>query len=231
MGPLNSFSCTVNQTNGCVPVSNILPELGHRFDISLPLEYIQRFDSLQSGDPPSTWKFRTSNGETISLFHDAPLLGRRTVECAQYLFTEGVNGFRDQIVVDLGAGHGTDGYLVARDFGARAYIAVEFCFAAPLHANLTGLLANEKTIPFAVVYDAIEEVLPALPVSSVSFLCAGLDDTFPNFQKLLKIFSKEVPSKLHPHGACLLQSPVHERFIFPGLRNVSTLPSLPVFVR
>ncbi len=199
--------------------------------MSLPLEYIQKFDALQLGATPSTWKFRTSNGEYLSLFHDAPLLSRHTPNDAPYLFPEGINGFRDQIVVDLGAGRETDGYLVARDFGASAYIAVEFCFAAPLHANLTALPENEKTIPFAVVYEAIEEVLPVLPVSSVSFLCAGLDDTFPNFQKLLKIFAEEVPNKLHPYGACLLQTPVREHFIFPALRNVSKFPSAPVFVR
>lgn len=215
-----------------LPASNVLTGLGAQFDLSMNSDYLRRYDAIQSAGQSQNWSYRTSNGGLISMYHDTPMIGQMNiVDSAKHLFPEGANGFREQIVVDLGAGRTTDGYLVARDLGARAYVAVEFCFAASLRMNFDKLASNEKTIPHAIIYDAIEEVLPALPPQSASFICSGLDETFPEFDRLLKSISSELPEKLHPQGSCLLLSSVHQRFSFPGLRNISKLPSAPVWTR
>jgi hypothetical protein len=149
---------------------------------------------------------------------------------APFIFPEGTNGFRDQIVIDLGAGRMTDGYLFARDLGASAYIAVEFCFTPMLVRNLSELSSQERSIPCAVIYDSIEQVLPAIPKRSVSFICAGIDDTFAGFGAVQASISQHLPSALHPQGAFFLYTPVKDSFILPGLRTVeSQLTSMSVW--
>ena len=212
-----------------LPASHILPGLGREFDISTESDLLSRFQAIQSKAPSPYWSYRTSEGSAISLFHDTPLIEHSDLCKARYLFPEGTNGFRDQIVVDLGAGRLADGYLLARDFGARAYIAVDFCFAPMLAKSINELAPRERTIPCAIVYDSIEQVLPAVPKRSVSFICSGIDDTLPGFDKLHASITQYVPDRLHEQGALLLYTPVYEKFRFPELRNVSELHCMPVW--
>lgn len=217
-------------TLGLVPASRILPGLGQQFDLSTAAEFTERYHAIQSGGSSPTWSYRASDGSNISLFHDTPLLRHTDYDKAPFLFPEGVNGYRDQIVIDLGAGQKTDGYLFARDLGARAYIAVEFCFTPMLARNLEELAPQERKVPCAVIYDSIEQVLPAIPQHSASFICAGIDDTFRGFDTLRTSISQHIPHALHRHGAFLLYTPVSGQFTLPGLQNASQLPNVPVWI-
>jgi hypothetical protein len=149
---------------------------------------------------------------------------------ASLYFPEGVNGFRDQIVIDLGAGETADGYLLARDLGARAYIGVEYCFAASLIENIDELPPSDRTIDYSIIYDSIENLLPVLPPLSCSFIFAGLDDTFPGFDQLPTSMGIHLPRTLHIDGACLLFSHNSKSFSFPKLRNASMVPSISAWI-
>jgi len=121
--------------------------------------------------------------------------------------------------------------LLERDLGARGYIGVDFAFAPTLHRQLGELPNYERTIPYAVVYDSIEEILPAIPEGSCSFICGGIDDFFPGFTRVVASLEEHLPTKLHPKGALLLASASYERYSFPGLRALSRPFSFTVFGR
>ncbi|MEY4669838.1 MAG: hypothetical protein RL518_2537 [Pseudomonadota bacterium] len=212
------------------PASSLVSGLNEKFDLVHPSEFRNRYDHIQSSGYVAPLTHRTTTGEAITLFHDSPLLTHSLLDNARYYFPEGINGFRDQIVIDLGAGAAADGYLIARDLGARAYIGVDFCFAPTLLTSIESLSHFERTIPYSVIYDSIEEILPALPPRSCSFICAGIDDSFPGFEELPKRMGIHLPKTLHRDGACLLFSYNLESFCFPELKDVSRIPSVSTWI-
>ncbi len=209
--------------------SELLPGLDRGFDFANSDELSAKHLRLNT-DSFATWSYTASTGERICHGHDDRYLSLSIVRDADSLFTRPGYGFQDQLVMDLGAGSSAIGYQVARDLGARGYIGVEFCFAPKLAGAIEALPQEEKTIPRSIVYDSIENVLNALPRQSVSFIISGIDDTFPNFKKLQSALAATLPSALHTRGACLLYSPIHEHFSFPGLINSSQLQAIPVWI-
>lgn len=189
-------------------------------------EFRTRFAQIQISHATGLCGYRTTNNQTLSLFHSTPLLTHEFAENASLYFPEAINGFREQIVIDLGAGKTADGYLLARDLRARAYIGVDFCFAPSLIESVDNLPPSEKTIDYSIIYDSIENLLPALPPLSCSFISAGIDDAFPGFDELLKSMEIHLPRTVHPDGACLLFSHNSKDFSFPNLSNISSIGSI-----
>jgi len=136
--------------------------------------------------------------------------------------------FRDQVVVDLGAGFEPHGYLLARDLGARAYVAVDFAHAATLARNISELPPADRTIPFAVIYDNLTRVLPHLPPRSCSFLAFGIDDTFADYQDSEAAMTTYLPDALHPSGGALIMAALigGRKIEIPASQNRSALGSI-----
>jgi len=189
------------QSHTCSLISDFFPTLGDKFNLQNLEDYQKRFRELQNSADCYPLTYKTSNGEEIALGHDSPMLTTSIVGLADLCFPDPKYTFRDQLVLDLGAGKESTGYCVARDLGARAYIGVDFCFPAELHAAIQGLSDAERTIPYAIVYTSIQEIISAIPNDSCSFICAGIDDGIPKFSELIESMRAYLPKKLHPRGA------------------------------
>lgn len=104
--------------------------------------------------------------------------------------------FKDQVVIDLGAGMSPSGYLIADRAGAKGYIGVDLYHSARLAEMIESLRDPEShivrrikeapapvdtvnVVPLETKYLAVEEdmltFLKRLPDKSVSVLCSGID--------------------------------------------------------
>lgn len=96
------------------------------------------------------------------------------------------SGLKDKIVVDFGAGQLPNGYLIAREVEARAYIGVEPFYTDRLLKSLekdalesyvesyySSVITNKENIPRTVSDWDILNFLKNIPENSVSFLIFG----------------------------------------------------------
>ena len=115
--------------------------------------------------------------------------------------------FKDQIVVDLGAGVTLDGYRIVETTGAKAYIAVEPFNATPLKDEFnspTNLakkrLPDAKHLKIAVVREDMLTFLKRLPDNSVSILVSGIDCMIIE-EEYGELVAAEIERVLDPNGA------------------------------
>jgi len=138
--------------------------------------------------------------------------------------------FKGQIVVDIGAGPGGWGYLMADRAGAEAYVAVEPVFADELLYRITsiqnpGLEPKNpfstpivpkheiKKIPISIVQEDMLSFLRRLPADSVSVLCSGIDKEVISLSG--KYYEQKVVNEIvrvvNPNGAYVGQRFMHLR--------------------
>ncbi len=116
------------------------------------------------------------------------------------------SNFKNQIVVDLGAGKLPIAYVNATLAGAKAYIAVEPHYFGVMCVQLlnTKFLKKKfslpKTIPTSLAPEGMLEFLRRLPDNSVSILASGIDVSIINEGYADKV-SNEILRVLHPQGA------------------------------
>lgn len=127
--------------------------------------------------------------------------------------------FQDQVVVDLGAGEESNGYEIAKDAGAKAYVGVEPYFANNLKQVLeydSGWSPPEEAMPFSVAKTDMLSFLSALKDNSVSILISGIDMFIisnPEYRKKVVNEFKRVLSENGGVFSChseLLHSPKQE---------------------
>ncbi len=122
-------------------------------------------------------------------------------------FHEFLRPYKDQIVVDLGAGQRPLGHLIAAAGEAKAYIAVEPNHYDHLKERLLGgggYHTSEHHLPntpSAVVKSDALSFLKRLPDESVSIFVSGLDDYIITDDKYIEEVEREIARVLNPHGA------------------------------
>lgn len=169
-----------------VAVQEIIPEI--KVEGLVPLE-----DIAQEKIPKYEFGTRTQYG-----------LADYTEAIRQTILDKGgkVEQLRDQVLVDLGAGAHADGFRIAEEAGARAYIGVEPHFAHELYHSLAARLArNQHTGMASVANDDMLTFLKRLPSDSVSILMAGIDSRIIRDEVYIQQVGQEIARVLHPKGA------------------------------
>ncbi len=113
-------------------------------------------------------------------------------------FLHSIGRFRDQIFVDLGAGHSSKGYEVACKVRVSAYIGVE-----PSNPRLGEIIAyakGERDIPYATVDVDLLSFLEQLPQESVSLFVSGIDGCIMQDADYVRQASREATRVLHEEG-------------------------------
>lgn len=117
--------------------------------------------------------------------------------------------FKNQTVVDLGAGPNIYGYRFTQVTGASAYVGVELYFANALKTNLMignpEPLKEAKSIPVAVVSEDMLTFLKRVPEKSVSILFSGIDEFILSNDYFDETY-KEISRVLHPEGTFMKRS-------------------------
>ncbi len=119
--------------------------------------------------------------------------------------------FKDQIVVDLGAGIYWRPYMLMCKAEARGYIGVDKFWAQRLAESLEFASRNLKKIdagisvfeliPVSVAAEDMLSFLKRVPRASVSVFHSGLEDSVISDLKYRAAMAKEIERVLHPHGA------------------------------
>ncbi len=124
-------------------------------------------------------------------------------------FIDGLKRLRGQVVVELGAGSSPMNAILAKRYGARAYVGTDPVNAEDLEINLRkeGLL-NDKRIEVAVVPEDALTILKRLPDKSVSIMVSGLDnDVLHAFDdEYVMGIRVELERVLHPDGVFVQDS-------------------------
>jgi hypothetical protein len=113
--------------------------------------------------------------------------------------------FIDTVIVDIGAGSGTNGRRIARRLGAKGYIGVEpFNWKDLFRKNLTEEISGE--IPFNLVIEDGLTFLRRLPDDSVSLLSAGIADEIIGNDDYLSELEVEMLRVLKKGGVCMVSN-------------------------
>jgi hypothetical protein len=124
-----------------------------------------------------------------------------------------VQPYKDQIVVDLGAGIMPYGLKISESLGAKGYIAVEPNFPNSLRENI-----YSHSIPFTIIPEDMLTFLRRLPDESVSILTSGIDECILQSKEYITSVEEEIERTLHQLGTyinyCSLFKP-------KGLKRIS----------
>lgn len=124
--------------------------------------------------------------------------------------------FKDQIVVDLGAGRNRNGYIIAALNDAKGYVGVE-----PGNSNFNNLAYallfrdhegdslvdelnryNKPFIPLSLANTDALSVLRGIPPASVSVFTSGIDEFILGDEpEYVRAVGSEIERVLHPNGA------------------------------
>lgn len=115
--------------------------------------------------------------------------------------------FRDQIVVDIGAGKRSFGYEFSLSVEARAYVAIEPFLGKDLEKDITRFdqerIPSQHKIPVAIVPEDGLTFLRRLPDNSASLFLSGIDDVIiPNREYMVALF-QEMQRVLSEKGGIL----------------------------
>lgn len=110
--------------------------------------------------------------------------------------------FRDQILVDLGAGNTSNGFKLATIFNAKGYIGVETSHSKELAKAIE---AESPTIPYEVVNEDMVHFLRRLPHESVSVLASGIDYSIIQEGGRMREIGTRIEEVLHMQG-CFVNS-------------------------
>jgi ubiquinone/menaquinone biosynthesis C-methylase UbiE len=116
------------------------------------------------------------------------------------LIAPSLAAFKDQIIVDLGAGISSSGYQIAQLVGAKHYIGVERFNADRLQPAIERIGAK---LPFTVVKEDMLTYLQSIQASSVSIIAAGIDTTILQSELKRDAVAAEIERVLHPEGVFL----------------------------
>lgn len=124
---------------------------------------------------------------------------------------------RNQIVVELGAGMESYGYEIARESGAKAFIAVEPHYIKRLESSIVSAIrvansseqeeeeSQESAMKVALVQDDMLHFLMRVPIESISIIILGIDDEIlPDPGYRIKVAS-EILKTLSKKGAVIHQ--------------------------
>ena len=117
--------------------------------------------------------------------------------------------FKDNILVDLGAGRNIDGYILANTALAKAYIGVEQYHSNALNTILSDMqyvrerLKCKKLIPASIAAEDMLSFLTRLPDDSVAVLTSGIDLVILSDDDYAKEVDQEIARVLHPDSAYL----------------------------
>lgn len=117
-----------------------------------------------------------------------------------YMIAPALPAFKDQIVVDLGAGASSAGYRLSQLAKARQYIAIERFNAEALERAIK---KDAGELAYQVIKTDMLNYLQSLPPSSVSIITAGIDITIICSAKKREAIAEEVERALHPEGVFL----------------------------
>tara|TARA_Y100000034_G_C6897711_1_gene414302 strand:+ start:1075 stop:1629 length:555 start_codon:yes stop_codon:yes gene_type:complete len=110
--------------------------------------------------------------------------------------------FRNQIVLDLGAGSNLNGYLIATKNGARGYVGVERHHAEKLIERIRDASFDGGALPLTTVVSAdMLDFLRAVPDNSVSVLTCGVGDDILFTGAYREKVREEIERVLHPDGS------------------------------
>mgnify|MGYP006281715075 CR=1 FL=1 len=119
-------------------------------------------------------------------------------------------GLKGKVVVDLGAGEGYCGWMLASKAKARGYIGVEPYHYKKIACSLGRLLGSDEEtlgqmhlekIPTAIVGEDMAGFLKRLPERSVSFLSCGIYGSQVIKEKsYIDELEREIPRVLHNEG-------------------------------
>lgn len=147
-----------------------------------------------------------------SFYNDLTTANLKRREATRELF----RFFRDQIVIDLGAGKRPWGLRIAEEAGARGYIAVEkYNFDDCYRSVKYGWLERRpeiNSIPASVVAEDMLVFLDRLPDRSASFFLCNIDENVIRFQNKRNSIASEMARVLHPAGAIVeVESPFYDQ--------------------
>jgi hypothetical protein len=195
------------------PASELIPGFDPRFDLASANQVNEIYQANMSRMRPSIYaigpEIASTTGRTHMFdFANSSFLNN-DIAMAHVLrkmskVESALESFKDQIIIDLGAGSESGGFELACKLGARAYIAVEYCFTPWLVKSLAE--SNpENPIPYAVIYSDIAQVLEHLPSNSFAFFIAGIDDClFDDNNKTRSAIERLVPLSRSERGSCLM---------------------------
>jgi hypothetical protein len=139
-------------------------------------------------------------------------------------FLKFLGDLKNQILVDIGAGDTPNGYYIATQADARAYIAVEsynFKELERVFREATKDISEEARkgghllIPLAIEREDMLEYLKRLPDHSVSILASGIDEFIIQDNEYLYELEVEIARVLHKEGAFINHASVFN----PDLEN------------
>lgn len=190
-----------NERNVVIPVAQMIPGIN--------LEGLVQKEDLINGNEEAQWDF---NPQRVPNTY-----GNGFPSCcaeAVYDFFCGLSytqidewrHLRGQIVVDLGAGKNSYGYLIADLANAEGYMGVEpnhaHCLKDPTNAPFRPNLQHTLNgTPASVVQENMRDFIKRLPDNSVSFTCFGIDDDILPSEDYRKETRKEIARALSPKGA------------------------------
>jgi hypothetical protein len=114
--------------------------------------------------------------------------------------------FSNQIVVELGAGCFSYGYLLATMLGASSYIGVEPYYADLLAVNIESTTVSVlNPIPYSIISEDMLKLLRRLPNETVSVMAFGIEKCIISNERYRKNVESEIERVLHPLG-CFVTS-------------------------
>ncbi|MDO8509886.1 MAG: hypothetical protein Q7S24_01965 [bacterium] len=124
--------------------------------------------------------------------------------------------FKDQVVVELGAGKEYGGIMVSEKFGAKGHVAVELHHAQELLKHVDSNTEFVKKlqvehperiefspIPISVAAEDMLTFLRRLPDHSVSIYMSGIDGAILGDGTYRNDVAKEIERVLSPNGGCI----------------------------
>ena len=180
---------------------------------SLNLQGIRCYYDFIEEHRPSTddWRIRLNMSERNSLGFAAPggLFTQAVYNFAQFgRLPERSVSFKNQLVIEIGAGCFHFGYALAELLEARAYIGVEPFFADHLIRNINQYASKRsiKRIPYTVVPEDILTFLRRIPDGLVSIFAFGIEKCILEDKHYRSNVEKEIFRVLHPEGGFLAAS-------------------------
>jgi SAM-dependent methyltransferase len=207
-----------------VPVESIIP--GIRGDISTVEEQAdERRAKKDRCLADSFWGCYINKVTKRKLGKDTPSLFDTpgVVKGKSKKETLGLELFKDQVVVDLGAGATPAGYLLSELLRARAYVGVELYNYGSLEILMRTLSKNKRlnmgiegdikdspdfykhNIPYSIVPSDILSFLRRLPDDSVSILMGGIDTGVISDDSYRRQIFEEIKRVLSKDGGFLCQ--------------------------
>jgi hypothetical protein len=184
-------------------------------------EALQRSKWINFDYNPEAWKpGHLSRGLTTSyaveLFAFPDLSPTKKITAEKTLNA----AFKDQTVVDLGAGAYMNGYLLVARAGAKSFIAVEPYFTEEAMESIAEHKKRKqisidkkkyqlKDVPTALVAEDMLGFLKRVPDNSVSVLCSGIDRDVIDNDYYVALVAEEITRVLAKNGTYIGNSGTH----------------------